>query len=352
MGSTTRRESVWPFGAFDRGWLRRPVRTAVVFGSGGARGWAHIGVLKAFRELGFRPDIVAGTSIGSVAAVVQATDTLDAFIRFSEDLDWFKAAQLFVEFGIHRGGFVEGRKVTRFLESMFPVKNIQDLKIPFAAVATDLFTSEEIIFRSGPLISALRASISIPGVFTPVHLDGRYLVDGGLVNPLPLDIVRDMGATHVVAVNMNGPLPWLSAEEEERQIPGNFSDVFRKFLQGLVPDSSNKDDECADGDGSEASSSGVRDKLAKGVSAVVDKLPSGRRKASSEDSLDMNMFDVFTRSLRIAEDRITAACIQSNPPDVLIEPAVADISTMDFSRSSEAIEAGYVATMRACDTQS
>ena len=113
MVSTAALDSVWPFGTLDRGWSRRPVRTAVVFGSGGARGWAHIGVLKAFRELGFRPDIVAGTSIGSVAAVVQATDTLDAFIKFSEDLDWFKAAQLFFEFGIHRGGFAEGRKVTR-----------------------------------------------------------------------------------------------------------------------------------------------------------------------------------------------------------------------------------------------
>lgn len=337
MVSTTAHQKAWPFGAHNRGWLQKPMRTAVVFGSGGARGWAHIGVLKAFREIGFRPDIVAGTSIGSVAAAVQATDTLDAFIKFSENFDWFKAAQLFVEFGIHRGGLVEGRKVAKFLESMFPIENIEDLPIPFAAVATDLFTSEEIVFRDGPLIPALRASISIPGVFTPVQLDGRHLVDGGLVNPLPLDLVREMGATHVVAVNMNGPLPWLAAEEEERQAPGNFSDAFRKFFKDLIPD----------GDSEHAAGASVRERLAKRVSAVVDKLPSGGRKESSEESLDMNLFDVFTRSLRIAEDRITAACILSNPPDVLIEPAVADISTMDFSRSAEAIEAGYVATMRA-----
>lgn len=351
MGSAAEHETVWPFGAPERGWSRRPVRTAVAFGGGGARGWAHIGVLKAFRELGFRPDIVAGTSIGSIASVVQATDTLDAFLEVSEDFDWFKAAQLFVEFGIHRGGLAEGRKVIKFFESMFPVKNIEDLPIPFAAVATDLFTSEEIVFRSGPLTPALRASISIPGIFTPVYQDGRYLIDGGLVNPLPIDVVKDMGATHIVAVNLNGPLPWLAAEEAVRRAPGNFSDIFREFFQDLLPDVREHDDAPEAGDVSAISSSGIREKAAEGMSAVVDKLSGRRRKAFSENALDMNLFDVFTRSLRIAEDRITASCIQSNPPDVLIEPAVADISTMDFSRPTEAIEAGYVATMRVCDTK-
>ncbi len=289
LTSTGKFNGIRSFGLSALKRSRQPKLTAVVFGSGGARGWAHVGVLKAFRELGFKPDIVAGSSIGAVAAAVYAVDALDDLLKFSEDFDWFKATQLFIEFGIHRGGLTEGRKVTDFLESIIKVENIEDMSIPFGAVATDLLTSEVVLFKSGPLIHALRSSISVPGIFTPVRSGTRFLVDGGLVNPLPMNVVREMGATHVVAVNVNNNLKTASRE--------------------VTPE------------------------------------PTKRRK--HEDSLDMNLFDVFTRSLRIAEDKITIECIRNDPPDVLIEPAVGDISTMDFSRSADAIQAGYDAAMAA-----
>lgn len=260
--------------------------TAVVFGSGGARGWAHIGVLKAFRELDFKPDIVAGTSIGSIAAAVYAAGALDQFLKFSKDIDWFKATQLFVEFGVHRAGLIEGRKVTEFISSLIPVSTIEELPIPYAAVATDLETSEEVVFKSGSLIEAMRASISMPGVFTPVRSRGRYLVDGGLVNPLPINVVKAMGANRVVAVNINNNLQCPTADASPRKKTGGLSDK-------------------------------------------------------------INLFDVFTRSLRIAEDKISLECIRNNPPDILIEPAVGDISTMDFNRAEDAVQAGYEATLTA-----
>lgn len=288
-GSLAKGESIWPFKASILKRSRKRKITAVVLGSGGARGWAHIGVLKAFRELDLKPDLVAGASIGAVAAAVYAADALDELIKFSEDFDWLKATQLFFEFGVHRSGFTEGRKVVDFLESIIKTENIEDLPIPFAAVATDLFTSEEVVFKSGSLIQALRSSISIPGIFTPVRVGSRFLVDGGLVNPLPLNVVREMGATHIIAVNINNNLKLEGREE--------------------APE------------------------------------PSKRRK--HDDALDMNLFDVFTRSLRIAEDKITIECIRNSPPDVLIEPAVGDLSTMDFSRSADAIKAGYDAAMAA-----
>ncbi len=282
-------DGIWPFKPDLLRRYRKRRTTAVVLGSGGARGWAHVGVLKAFREVGFKPDLIAGTSIGAVAAAVYATDALDALIKFSEDFDWFKATQLFIEFGIHRGGLSEGRKVTEFLESIIKVENIEDMPIPFAAVAADLFTSEEVVFKSGPLIHALRSSISIPGIFTPVRSGTRFLVDGGLLNPLPMNVVREMGATHVVAVNINNNLKTESSEE----------------AMPLV------------------------------------------KHRKHEPSLDMNLFDVFTRSLRIAEDKISIECLRNNPPDVLIEPAVGDLSTMNFSHSADAIKAGYDAAMAA-----
>lgn len=332
----------WPF---ELGGLKRsPKRTvtAVVFGSGGARGWAHIGVLKAFREVGFKPDIVAGASIGSVAAAVYAVDALDELIKFSDDLDWFKATQLFVEFGVHRSGLIEGRKVTDFLESVIKVKTIEELPIPFAAVATDLFTSEEVVFKSGPLMQALRSSFSIPGIFTPVHVGTRHLVDGGLVNPMPMNVAREMGATHIIAVNINNNYKYESLEETSN--PDNLSHVFHRHFHAIHPNAEDekKGDEGASDGGQPSSRTGA---LMGGVSGLVKKLPVKRHK--EEHALDMNLFDVFTRSLRIAEDKITTECIRTNPPDLLIEPAVGDIPTMDFSRSAEAIRAGYEAAMAA-----
>ena len=290
---------------------KRRVRTAVVFGSGGARGWAHAGVMKAFRETGFKPDLVVGTSIGSIAAAIQAAGALDAFLKFSDDLDWFKATQLFIEFGIPRGGLIEGRKVADFLREMIPVERIEALPLPYAAVATDLETAEPVVFTRGPLIEAMRASISIPGIFTPVRHGGRLLVDGGIVNPLPVDVARAMGATRVVAVNINNAL--VAPEPDGVPRPGNMAELMHQHLLRLAE--------------------------------TVGKLPARRRRKDADEGPKMNLFDVFTRTLRIAEDRLTQDCIRANPPDVLIEPAVGDIATMDFSRAAVAVQAGYAAAM-------
>lgn len=339
MTRLSKLKTYWPFNHDGETKAQsRPV-TAVVFGSGGARGWAHIGVLKAFREIGFKPDIVAGTSIGSIAAAVYAADALDRFLAFSENMDWFKATQLFVEFGVHRGGLIEGRKVSDFIDEMIQVENIEDLPIPYAAVATNLETSAEVVFTKGSLIQAIRSSISIPGVFTPVHLGGKYLVDGGLVNPLPINVVREMGATHIVAININNNLKCPSGPSASLVRPGNLSESFRehfiRFHWG--------DEQAAKV--AKSSSTINPAALVGGVTELVKKLPVKRRPVKEANVRNLNLFDVFTRSLRIAEDVITKECIRLNPPAVLIEPAVGDIATMDFSRATDAIEAGYQATL-------
>ena len=339
-------KGVWPVKPCLFGRSRKRRITAVVLGSGGARGWAHVGVLKAFREVGFKPDIVAGSSIGAVAAAIYAVDALDDLLKFSEDFHWLKATQLFLEFGVHRSGFTEGRKVTDFLESIIKVKNIEEMSIPFAAVATDLLTSEEVVFKRGPLIQALRSSISIPGVFTPVHFGTRFLIDGGLVNPLPMNVAREMGATHVVAVNINNNNNLKAENSEEGGTTTKHSPVSHRHFLNLNADDTDEDkaeeegtNETVAGDNAEAPADAEED------SGFMKRLWGRHRK--HEKSLDMNLFDVFTRSLRIAEDKITAECIRNNPPDVLIEPAVGDIATMDFSRSADVIKAGYDAAMAA-----
>lgn len=319
---------------------KRPRRVAVVFGSGGARGWAHVGVMKALRETNFKPDLVVGTSIGAIAAAVQAADALDAFLAFSEDLDWFKASQLFFEFGIPHGGLIEGRKVAEFLREMLPVERIENLPLPYAAVATDIETAAEVVFSSGSLHEALRASISIPGVFSPVRIGGRLLVDGGVVNPLPVNVARAMGATHVVAVNINNALRAPAPDGVAR--PGDLAEAFRQHLLRMAEE---PDDAVA---GRRAGlAQRTRAKLIGGMAEMVNRIPAKRRGKTHDEGPKMNLFDVFTRTLRIAEDRLTLDCIRANPPDVLIEPAVGDIATMDFSRAAVAVQAGYDATMAA-----
>ena len=273
--------------------LRRK-KTALVLGSGGARGWAHLGVLKAMREVGFTPDICVGTSIGSIAAAIQGSGSLDNFLELIEKFDWMQATKLFVEPSGSKSGLVKGRKVTEFLESLIPARDISELSVKFAAVATNLADGAETVFTEGSLMEALRASISIPGFFTPAKIDGKHFVDGGLVNPLPISAARAMGAEFVVAVNINN----------------------KNTAKSLVPVSR-------------------RAKLA-------DKFLGGETNPAK-----MTLLDVFTHSLRIAEDRMTLDCVKASPPDILIEPAVGGIATLDFTHAREAVEAGYEAALAA-----
>jgi len=206
--------------------------------------------------------------------------------------------------------------------------------MPYAAVATDLETAEEVVFRSGSLIEAIRASISMPGVFTPVPCGNSYLIDGGLVNPLPVNVVRAMGATRVVAVNINNNLKCGSVKHHAPKKPGTLSEAFHQhFLHFNWKDDGNGGD-----GGSEAPGDTPEEEAER---------KAGHGGDPATDLHKMNLFDVFTRSLRIAEDKITIECIRNDPPDILIEPAVGDIATMDFSRAEDAIEAGYEATLAA-----
>lgn len=253
-------------------------RLALVLGSGGARGLAHLGVLRALKELGVTPDYAVGTSIGSIAAAFYAANAIPIAEEAVRTMNIKRVAQLFIEVGLPRAGLLEGRHVMQFLKATIPASRIEELPIRYAAVATNLITQSEVIFKSGDLFEAIRASISIPGFFSPVErAPGQWLIDGGLVNPLPVSLARAAGAKRVIGVDVN---------------------------------------------------------LGPGIPTVSKRKPK-----------TPSLLEVLLRTIRIAENAITRERLLREPPDILIQPRVGDIGTMEFFRGESLVEEGYRATM-------
>jgi NTE family protein len=179
-------------------------RIGIALGAGSARGWAHIGVLQTLKKSGIAPDIVSGCSIGALVGAVYADDRLDELEQWVSSLTWRRVVGFFdIAFS---SGLLKGGKLFNFLRAGLLDKNIEQLKRPFAAVATDLGNGREIWFRSGSVADAVRASIATPGLFTPWPREDRLLVDGALVNPVPVSLARAMDAEFVIAVDLNSQL--------------------------------------------------------------------------------------------------------------------------------------------------
>ena len=180
-------------------------KIGLALGGGGARGLAHLGVYQRLTELGVRVHCVAGTSIGAIAGALIAADKVDRALAWCAEPDWRKFPKLMFETRLTSKALTTGRQVERLLAEMIGEKDFAGLQMPYAAIATDLDTGEEVVMREGDLLSAVRASMSIPGVFRPVERDGRVLVDGQLVDPVPVSACRELGADFVIAVDINPP---------------------------------------------------------------------------------------------------------------------------------------------------
>ncbi len=178
-------------------------KIGLALGGGGSRGFAHLGVAKALRELHIPIYCVAGTSIGSIVGGVIASDMLQRAVNWARDPDWFKLPFLFLKWHLPRRSVLASERIEAFFRDMICARTFDQLVIPFAAVATDLYSGETVVMRDGDVQTAIRASMAIPGVFDPVVRGGRILVDGGLTNPVPVDVCRSMGAEKVIAVNIN-----------------------------------------------------------------------------------------------------------------------------------------------------
>jgi NTE family protein len=290
-------------------------RIGLALGGGAARGWAHIGVIRALAENGIIPDVVAGTSIGSLVGGAYAAGILDNLERWAYSLKWKDTASFF-DIRL-RGGLIEGKKLFKFLAQRFPCQTIEDLPMPFAAVATDLESGREVWLQRGSLLETVRASVALPGLFTPVYWnDGRWLVDGALVNPVPVTLCRALGAAQVIAVDLNSGLLGRRvrlADQPGDQATLSFGGPVSALTQTLWASFWN---------GLEARTEGQK----------VNPPPS--------------LFDILASSINIMQVHITRSRLAGDPPDLLITPRLNNLALLDFHRAEEAIAEGREAVAR------
>lgn len=184
--------------------MKRP-RIGLALGSGAARGWAHVGVIASLIEAGIEPDIVCGTSMGALVGAAHVAGRLAELRQWAETMTWRKFARL-TDVRLSGGGLVSGRQVVAFLQDLGIGGPIEGYDIQYAAIATDMATGREIWLQTGPIHEAVRASIALPGIFSPARMQEKWLLDGGLSNPVPVSVCRALGADVIIAVNLNGEL--------------------------------------------------------------------------------------------------------------------------------------------------
>jgi len=304
-------------------------KIGLALGSGSARGWSHIGVIRALEERGIYPEIICGTSVGSIVAAAYASNQLDDLEAWVETLEW-KDIVGFMDFNFKGGGgLFKGKKLFDYMKERFGESDISALPKKFGAIATDVETGLEVWLRSGKLLSAARASISLPAIFTPVLRDGRWLVDGGLVNPVPVSLCRAMGAEYIIAIDLNTDL--LDPSEPACQSSSDDSS------QSTVPE-----------DNSDQSPT----KEPSFWTATKERITSNFWGKDLKDSLEKekderpSMIEVISKSINIMQIRITRSRMAGDPPDVLITPKLGYMGLMEFHRAKEAIEEGKASVER------
>ncbi len=273
-------------------------RIGVALGSGSARGWAHIGVLRELHAMNIHPVVACGTSMGAVVAAAYAAGHLDSFERWARSLDRRAVLSLFdVSFN---GGLIEAQRVLSYLREELPDVEITDLPVRFGAVATDLASGRERWIQEGPLQTALRASAALPGLVAPSLLDGRWVTDGGLVNPVPVSLCRALGAELVIAVDLNTTLLQERAPlagEERAHLSESLEDIAQRLRRRLA----------------------------------LPATPGPPRPS---------VFEVMTRSLAIMQLRITRSRMAGDPPDLIVTPRLSGFTWLEFDRADEIIEEG------------
>ncbi len=313
--------AVWrlylPFAcAYDVAMVRP--RIGLALGSGSARGWAHIGVIDSLTEAGIQPDIVCGASMGALVGAAHIAGRLPELRQWAGTATWRTIARL-TDLRLSGGGLISGRQVVSFLKGLGIGEPIESYATHYAAVATDMATGREIWLQSGPIHEAVRASIAIPGIFSPARRDGRWLLDGGLSNPIPVSVCRALGADVIIAVNLNGELVGRRFTEPEPPVetkPSRLSgEVVRRVL-GQWP-----------------------------MPAALRRQP-----AEADATPSPGYFDVLATAINIMQDHITRARLAGEPPHVMLVPRLRSIGLMEFNRAEEAIAEGRACVEQALPT--
>jgi NTE family protein len=287
--------------------LRRPI-IGLALGSGVARGWAHIGVLKAMKARGIYPDVVAGTSVGAVVGAAHVTGSLDRLENWTRNLSKINFFR-FLDFKLRGAGLFGGSKLHDLMVKSFGEQNIENLKTPFTAIACELMSGHEIWLREGSLIDAVQASFALPGVFEPFCHEGRWLVDGALVNPVPVSACRAMGAELVIAVNLVEDMYGRARAEREGLVGTGKYGVFTEFMKPQTL---------------------TRNPLSQ---TFVRKLLTHKNDSPS-------IFANMVASLNVIQNRLARSRLAGDPPDILIAPKAGHIGLMEFHRGGELIEVG------------
>lgn len=295
--------------------MTRP-RIGLALGSGSARGWSHIGVIDALAEAGVEPDIVCGTSIGSLVGAAYVAGRLPALRQWAVAATWREIVGL-MDVRLSGGGLIDGRQIVAFLQGLGIDGGIESYPKRYAAVATDLTTGREIWLQSGPILDVVRASIALPGIISPARIGDQWLVDGGLANPVPVSVCRALGADVIIAVNLNGDLvgrrlesaPDPSASAMHPPAPNEHLDrILRQLPEAF------------------------REQAIQMIPRLSPRGPS-----------TPGYFDVIANSINIMQDQITRTRLAGEPPHVMLVPRLRDIGLLEFNRAREAIAEG-----RAC----
>uniref|UniRef100_A0A2A4Z8W7 NTE family protein rssA n=1 Tax=OCS116 cluster bacterium TaxID=2030921 RepID=A0A2A4Z8W7_9PROT len=278
---------------------------AFALGGGAAKGWAHIGMLSYLKQAGIKPELICGTSMGAVAGACYAADKLDELRKFAFSMTKRRMFSFMdVRLG---GGIIKGNHLVGELNKYFGNTRIEDLDIPFVAIATELATGHEIWLRDGPIVPAIRASFAMPGVFSPLDIDGRWLTDGALVNPIPVSVCRAFGARIVIAFGLTSAV-YLAKNQND--------DFYEQELAG--------------------------DK-----NATADMIKEVRQGLHKIKTPEPNIGTVTMASFNIMQDRIARTRLAGDPPDAIITPNVGHIGAFEFDKAKELYDLGYEAAERA-----
>ncbi|MGD8590727.1 MAG: patatin-like phospholipase RssA [Chromatiales bacterium] len=292
-------------------------RIGLALGSGSARGWAHIGVIQGLAEIGIEPHVVAGSSIGAFVGAAYASGRLQRLEQWVRALSW-KDILEYLDLSVRGGGVIQGEKLMQFFPEVLTDVPIDSLARRFGMVATELSSGREVWFREGSLIEGVRASISLPGLFAPVWVNDRWLVDGGLANPVPVSLCRALGADVVIAVNLNGDIVGKHLRKKSNK-PISVSQEEKTntvFLDRI--------------------STQLKNSLQDKKETLLSQLFGNNRQMPG-------LFEVLASSINIMQDRITRSRMAGDPPEVILSPRLAHLGLLEFDEADMAIAEG-----RAC----
>jgi len=298
----------------------RHPQIGLALGSGAARGWAHIGIIEALSEAGINPQIVCGASMGALVGAAYVAGRLANLRAWAEAVSWREIIRL-MDIRLTGGGVIDGKQIVEFLRALDISAPIESYPKKFAALATDLVTGREIWLQSGPIDNAVRASITMPGIFRPFKIGDQWLLDGGLVNPVPVSTCRALGADVIIAVNVNGELLARRFDKKPRKHPERKTkrtpNEFLTQLHSQMP------------------------------AAIRQQIDILAPKLLQPEARTPGYFQVIATAINIMQDHITRTRLAGEPPHVLLVPKTGNIGLLDFNRAKEAIAEGRACVERA-----